>query len=200
MNYLDNNGLSYFWQKLKALFNNKLDKSQGSSNANKQLTTDGSGNIIAENKPQINGVTLTGNKTSAELNIQQTYTASDIDFSDGQSLQDKYNNGSLGGETVIKSNKKNLNLMVQPNMIYGLGLNYKIGNNSLSIYYCGSKLRNGIDYNEYQDNPESDISSSIQFTEIVGDMDMSGVSGFEDDFVEYLEIIVVGDYGDVDSN
>lgn len=200
MNYLDNNGLSYFWQKLKALFNNKLDKSQGSSNANKQLTTDGSGNIIAENKPQINGVTLTGNKTSAELNIQQTYTASDIDFSDGQSLQDKYNNGSLGGETVIKSNKKNLNLMVQPNMIYGLGLNYKIGNNSLSIYYCGSKLRNGIDYNEYQDNPESDISSSIQFTEIVGDMDMSDVSGFDTDFVEYLEIIVVGDYGDVDSN
>lgn len=200
MNYLDNNGLRYFWQKLKALFNNKLDKSQGSSNGNKQLTTDGSGNIIAENKPQINGVTLTGNKTSAELNIQQTYTASDIDFSDGQSLQDKYNNGSLGGEVVIKSNKKNLNLMVQPNMIYELGLNYKIGNNSLSIYYCGSKLRNGIDYNEYQDNPESDISSSIQFTEIVGDMDMSGVSGFDDDFVEYLEIIVVGDYGDVDSN
>lgn len=200
MNYLDNNGLRYFWQKLKALFNNKLDKSQGSSNGNKQLTTDGSGNIIAENKPQINGVTLTGNKTSAELNIQQTYTASDIDFSDGQSLQDKYNNGSLGGEVVIKSNKKNLNLMVQPNMIYELGLNYKIGNNSLSIYYCGSKLRNGIDYNEYQGNPESDISSSIQFTEIVGDMDMSGVSGFDDDFVEYLEIIVVGDYGDVDSN
>lgn len=200
MNYLDNNGLRYFWQKLKALFNNKLDKSQGSSNGNKQLTTDGSGNIIAENKPQINGVTLTGNKTSAELNIQQTYTASDIDFSDGQSLQDKYNNGSLGGEVVIKSNKKNLNLMVQPNMIYELGLNYKIGNNSLSIYYCGSKLRNGIDYNEYQDNPESDISSSIQFTEIVGHMDMSGVSGFDDDFVEYLEIIVVGDYGDVDSN
>lgn len=51
MNYLDNNGLRYFWQKLKALFNNKLDKSQGSSNGNKQLTTDGSGNIIAENKP-----------------------------------------------------------------------------------------------------------------------------------------------------
>lgn len=200
MNYLDNNGLRYFWQKLKTLFNNKLDKSQGSSNGNKQLTTDGSGNIIAENKPQINGVTLTGNKTSAELNIQQTYTASDIDFSDGQSLQDKYNNGSLGGEVVIKSNKKNLNLMVQPNMIYDLGLNYKIGNNSLSIYYCGSKLRNGIDYNEYQDNPESDISSSIQFTEIVGDMDMSDVSGFDTDFVEYLEIIVVGDYGDVDSN
>lgn len=200
MNYLDNNGLRYFWQKLKALFNNKLDKSQGSSNGNKQLTTDGSGDIIAENKPQINGVTLTGNKTSAELNIQQTYTASDIDFSDGQSLQDKYNNGSLGGEVAIKSNKKNLNLMVQPNMIYELGLNYKIGNNSLSIYYCGSKLRNGIDYNEYQDNPESDISSSIQFTEIVGDMDMSDVSGFDTDFVEYLEIIVVGDYGDVDSN
>lgn len=115
-------------------------------------------------------------------------------------MQDKYNNGSLGGEVVIKTNKKNLNLMVQPNMIYELGLNYKIGNNSLSIYYCGSKLRNGIDYNEYQDNPESDISSSIQFTEIVGDMDMSDVSGFDTDFVEYLEIIVVGDYGDVDSN
>lgn len=193
MNYLDNNGLRYFWQKLKALFNNKLDKSQGSSNADKQLTTDGSGNIIAENKPQINGVTLTGNKTSSDLNIKQDYTASDIDFSDGQSLQEKFNAGTLGGDTVIQTNKINLTKIIQPNMIYPIGLTYEVGNNSLSVYYCGTKLRNGIDYTEHENTGET-TSDSIQFTETMGDLDMSDVPGF-DDFVEYIEVVVVGDYG-----
>ena len=49
------------------------------------------------NKPQINGVTLTGNKTSADLGIKQAYTADDITFTDGETFQQKYNNGELTG-------------------------------------------------------------------------------------------------------
>ena len=47
------------------------------------------------NKPQINGVTLIGSQTSNSLNIQTSYTASDILFSDGESLQYKFDNKTL---------------------------------------------------------------------------------------------------------
>lgn len=51
--------------------------------------------------------------------------------------------------------------------------------------------KNGVDYNEVG-NADS-ISNTIQFTDSVGDLDMSDVDGFED-FVETLEFIVRGDY------
>lgn len=51
-----------------------------------------------DNKPQINGVTLEGNKTTEDLNIKQNYTADDIPFNDGQTFQQKYDNGELKGE------------------------------------------------------------------------------------------------------
>ena len=49
------------------------------------------------NKPQINGFTLLGNKTNADLGIKQNYTADDITFSDGETFQDKYDAGELTG-------------------------------------------------------------------------------------------------------
>lgn len=51
--------------------------------------------------------------------------------------------------------------------------------------------KNGVDYNEVG-NADS-ISNTIQFTDSVGDLDMSDVDGFED-FAEALEFIVRGDY------
>lgn len=47
------------------------------------------------NKPQINGVTLVGSQTTNSLNIKTSYTASDILFSDGESLQYKFDNKTL---------------------------------------------------------------------------------------------------------
>lgn len=47
------------------------------------------------NKPQINGITLIGNQSSDSLNIKTSYTASDILFSDGESLQHKFDNKTL---------------------------------------------------------------------------------------------------------
>ena len=52
---------------------------------------------VLTNKPQINGVTLAGNKTSADLGIKQTYTANDIAFTDGETFQQKYDAGELTG-------------------------------------------------------------------------------------------------------
>lgn len=72
----------------------KLDKNLGSENSDKVLTTDSQGNIITqdkeefeggggttnyddlENKPQINGVELNGNKTSGDLKM---YTQEEVD-------------------------------------------------------------------------------------------------------------------------
>ena len=51
-----------------------------------------------DNKPQINNVELSGNKTLEELGIKQEYTANDIKFADGDTFQDKYNSGELKGE------------------------------------------------------------------------------------------------------
>ncbi len=51
--------------------------------------------------------------------------------------------------------------------------------------------KNGVDYNEVG-NADS-ISNTIQFTDTVGDLDMSEVEGFED-FKETLEFVVRGDY------
>lgn len=51
-----------------------------------------------DNKPQINGVPLEGNKTSEDFGIKQEYTANDITFEDGETFQQKYDNGELKGE------------------------------------------------------------------------------------------------------
>lgn len=51
-----------------------------------------------DNKPSINGVELNGDKSLEDLNIKQTYTADDIPFADGETFQQKFNNGELKGQ------------------------------------------------------------------------------------------------------
>ena len=57
------------------------------------------------------------------------------------------------------------------------------------MYYLGSKLEKGTDYNEIGNTGE--VSNTIQFLDSVGDLDMSDVDGFED-FEETLEFIIRG--------
>lgn len=71
------------------------------------------------------------------------------------------------------------------------GMYYEVGNDSLEVYYCSTKLQKGVDYNEIGN--AGDVSNVIQFTDIIGDLDMSDVEGFED-FEETLEFIVRGEY------
>jgi|GEM_PF-918473 len=54
-----------------------------------------------DNKPSINGVELNGDKSLEDLNIKQTYTADDIPFADGETFQQKFNNGELKGQDGV---------------------------------------------------------------------------------------------------
>lgn len=80
---------------------------------------------------------------------------------------------------------------VNANTNYTLPVYYEVGNNSLEINYCGSKLIKGVDYNEIGNSGE--VSNIIQFLDSIGDLDMSDVEGFED-FTETLEFVVRGEY------
>jgi len=84
---------------------------------------------------------------------------------------------------------------INANTNYNLpsGMYYEVGNDSLEINYCGSKLIKGVDYTEIGNTGE--VSNTIQFLDTVGDLDMSDVEGFED-FEETLEFIVRGEYSD----
>ena len=80
---------------------------------------------------------------------------------------------------------------VNANTNYTLPVYYEVGNNSLEVFYCGSKLEKGTDYNEIGNTGE--VSNIIQFLDSVGDLDMSDVDGFEN-FEETLEFVVRGEY------
>ena len=80
---------------------------------------------------------------------------------------------------------------VNANTNYTIPIYYQVGNNSLEINYCGSKLIKGVDYNEIGNTGE--VSNIIQFLDSVGDLDMSDVDGFEN-FEETLEFVVRGEY------
>lgn len=82
-----------------------------------------------------------------------------------------------------------LSSTVNANTNYTIPLYYQVGNNSLEVYYLGSKLEKGTDYNEIGTTGE--VSNTIQFLDSIGDLDMSGVEGFED-FEETLEFVIRG--------
>ena len=84
-----------------------------------------------------------------------------------------------------------LSSTVNANTNYTLPVYYEVGNNSLEVYYLGSKLEKGTDYNEIGNTGE--VSNIIQFLDSVGDLDMSDVDGFEN-FEETLEFVVKGEY------
>lgn len=93
----------------------------------------------------------------------------------------------------LKQATVTLESTVNANTDYTLpsGMYYKVGNNSLEVIYCSTKLVKGQDYNEIGNVGE--VSNVIQFTEEIGNLDMSDVEGFED-FEETLEFIVRGEY------
>lgn len=79
MNYLDKNGLSYFWEKIKNALAKKQDKLTAGDNItieNNVISAAGGGTggtsdyDSLTNRPKINNVTLTGNKSLDDLGIQ----------------------------------------------------------------------------------------------------------------------------------
>nr|DAP52384.1 MAG TPA: hypothetical protein [Caudoviricetes sp.] len=91
--------------------------------------------------------------------------------------------------TVTLENTVNANT----NYTLPTGIYYKVGNDSLEVHYCDTKLKKSVDYNEV--GSIGQVSNTIQFLSSIGDLDMSTVDGFEN-FEETLEFIVRGDYDD----
>ncbi len=89
----------------------------------------------------------------------------------------------------LKQATVTLESTVNANTDYTLpsGMYYKVGNNSLEVIYCSTKLVKGQDYNEIGNAGE--VSNVIQFLDSIGDLDMSDVEGFEN-FSETLEFVV----------
>ena len=96
-------------------------------------------------------------------------------------------NVAMKNEIKIKRTLITLETTINANTNYSTVNTFQVGNDSLQVIYCGNKLIKGIDYNEIGEN--GSISSTIQFLDNVGDLDMSSVEGFED-FEETLEFIV----------
>lgn len=96
------------------ILENFISKPATDGNAGQVLSIDDDGNTIwrtlkefdgdythLNNKPSINGVKLNGDKSLEDLNIKQTYTADDISFADGETFQQKFNNGELKGQDGV---------------------------------------------------------------------------------------------------
>lgn len=94
----------------------KLDKNLGSENPDKVLTTDSQGNIVLQdkedfegggvtdynglnNRPSINGITLTGNKTSADLDM---YTKEEVDKMLYEKMDKPYAPITISDDTTIE--------------------------------------------------------------------------------------------------
>lgn len=62
--------------------------------------------IFLTNKPKINGVTLEGDKSTEDLHIFGLVDASGVHFADGETLQEKFDNGDFGTNIYPNLNEK----------------------------------------------------------------------------------------------
>lgn len=100
-------------------------------------------------------------------------------------------NVAMKNEIKIKRALITLETTINANTNYSTVYSYEVGNDSLEVFYCTRKLQKGVDYNEV--GTAGEVSNVIQFLDSIGDLDMSGVEGFED-FEETLEFVVRGEY------
>lgn len=96
-------------------------------------------------------------------------------------------------KSEIKINRSLITLQnkIDSNTNYTIPLSYQVGNDSLEVFYCTTKLQKGEDYIEVGEN--GSVSTTIQFLDDLGNLDMSDVEGFEN-FTETLEFVVRGEY------
>lgn len=88
---------------------------------------------------------------------------------------------------LSKSSGGAIETIIVANTDYTLPFSYKVGNDSLEVYYCSDKLIKGIDYIEVGDI--GSISNTIQFTDTLGDLNTTDIDGLEN-FKETLEFVV----------
>lgn len=125
--------------------------------------------------------------------ISELTSASNVRYNDIVMILQNGQNKQATVDEVRVTNRELITLSntINSNENYTLPLKYKVGNDSLEVYYCDTKLKKGVDYNEIGNI--SEVSNIIQFLNPIGDLDMSTVEGFEN-FEETLEFIVRGEY------
>lgn len=102
---------------LDEVLNEKLDKNLGAENTNKVLVTDADGNVTTQNKedfegggttdyngltnkPSINGIELSGNKTSSDLKM---YTQEEVDYLLNDKMDKPYYDIAITDDTTIEN-------------------------------------------------------------------------------------------------
>lgn len=132
-----------------------------------------------------------------EIKISEMNEAAIINDDDFFMIVQNGENKKASANLINPKNGYSVNLsnIIIANTNYTLpnNLKYKVGNNSLEVYYCGTKLIKSVDYNEV--GTKNSISNKIQFLIQIGDLNMNNIPGFEN-FTETLEFIVRGEYID----
>lgn len=132
-----------------------------------------------------------------EIKISEMNEATIINDDDFFMIVQNGENKKVSANLINPKNGYSVNLsniiIANTNYILPNNLKYKVGNNSLEVYYCGTKLIKSVDYNEV--GTKNSISNKIQFLIQIGDLNMNNIPGFEN-FTETLEFIVRGEYID----
>lgn len=132
-----------------------------------------------------------------EIKISEMNEATIINDDDFFMIVQNGENKKASANLINPKNGYSVNLsnIIIANTNYTLpnNLKYKVGNNGLEVYYCGTKLIKSVDYNEV--GTKNSISNKIQFLIQIGDLNMNNISGFEN-FTETLEFVVRGEYID----
>lgn len=132
-----------------------------------------------------------------EIKISEMNEAAIINDDDFFMIVQNGENKKASANLINPKNGYSVNLsnIIIANTNYTLpnNLKYKVGNNSLEVYYCGTKLIKSVDYNEV--GTKNSISNKIQFLIQIGDLNMNNIPGFEN-FTETLEFVVRGEYID----
>lgn len=132
-----------------------------------------------------------------EIKISEMNEAAIINDDDFFMIVQNGENKKASANLINPKNGYSVNLsnIIIANTNYTLpnNLKYKVSNNSLEVFYCGTKLIKSVDYNEV--GTENSISNKIQFLIQIGDLNMNNIPGFEN-FTETLEFVVRGEYID----
>lgn len=97
--------------------------------------------------------------------------------------------GSSDSQIALDQASITIENPIEANTDYTIPLNYTVGSEDLEVFYCGNKIQKDVDYTEVGN--VGTISNKIQFKTAIGDIDMSGISGFEN-FKETLQFAVTG--------
>lgn len=97
--------------------------------------------------------------------------------------------GSSDSQIALDQASVTIENPIEANTDYTIPLNYTVGSEDLEVFYCGNKLQKDVDYTEVGN--VGTISNKIQFKTAIGDLDMSGISGFEN-FKETLQFATTG--------